>query len=222
MRTLFTVITAVLAINFLAVAGGVGWLFQKGALTREKIPAIKEILFPKPTEAPATQPSDESQPTTQPAMRLEELLAKATGRTATEQVEFIKNAFDAQMAILDRRQRELIDLQRQIDLAKTQMTRDRSSLNEQTKAMDDREKQAAALAADKGFQDSLTLYNSMPANQVKRVFSGLDDATVTTYLQSMQPRTAAKIIKEFKSPEETERMQRILERMRLASAAIKE
>lgn len=218
-KKLISAISVVLAVNFLAVAGGVGWLYKSGALTREKLPALKEVLFPKPPEAPATQPAA---PASQPTMRLEELLAQATGRTTTEQVEFIKDSFEAQLAILDRRQRELVDLQRQVELSKQQLSKDRTSLDTQIREAGDRDKRAAALAGDKGFQDSLTLYNTMTASQVKRVFSTLDDVTVTNYLQAMQPRTAAKIIKEFKSPEETERIQRILERMRLASAVPKE
>jgi hypothetical protein len=59
----------------------------------------------------------------------------------------------------------------------------------------------------------------MPARQVKTVFMGLDDQTVMNYLQAMPSRTAGKIIREFKSPEETSRIQRILERMRLAQTA---
>jgi hypothetical protein len=50
----------------------------------------------------------------------------------------------------------------------------------------------------------------------------LDDATVMNYLQAMEPREAAKVIKEFKSPEETARIQNVLERMRLAQLPTKE
>lgn len=220
MKKLLSVIILTLAINFLALAGGVGWLVQSGRLDREKVHTIKEIVFPAPATQPTTQPVEE--PTTQPTLRLEELLAKSTGRTATEQVEFITNAFEAQMAVLDRRNQELIDLQRQVDLAKQQITKDRTELDGRKKTLDNREQEGLRLAGDKGFQDSLTLYTSMPAAQVKRVFSGLDDQTIMNYLQAMQPRTASKIIKEFKSPDETERIQKILERMRLAQAPTKE
>jgi hypothetical protein len=218
MKKLFNVLVLTLAVNFLAVAGIVGWMVQTKKLDREKVHAIKEMLFPKPApEAPATQPSDQA-PTTQPIMRLEELLAKSTGRSASEQVEFIQHTFDAQMALLDRRQRELIDLQRQVELSKQQEAKDRSALDSQKKALNAREQEAARLASDKGFQDALQLYNTMPAKQVKQVFMGLDDATVMNYLQAMQPRTAAKIIKEFKAPDETDRIKKILEKMRLAQA----
>ena len=207
--------------NFLAVAGAVGWLYQDGRIDKQRVTAIKEILFPKLVEPePATQPAPD--PTTQPVMRLEELLAKASGRSASEQVEFIQHAFDSQMAMLDRRQRELNDLQRQVELAKEQMSRDRAALGSQKQALDAREQEAVRQAGDKGFQDSLMLYNSMPAKQVKTVFMGLDDQTVMSYLQAMPTRNAAKVIKEFKAPEETTRIQKILERMRQAQASSKE
>jgi hypothetical protein len=59
----------------------------------------------------------------------------------------------------------------------------------------------------------------MPGKQVKTIFMTLDDETIQQYLQTMQPRSAGRIIKEFKSPEETARIQKVLERMRLAEAS---
>src|SRR5205085_10922155 len=113
------------ALNCLAIAGLAGWLVQSKKLDRSKAHEIKAILFPTESAAPATQPS--TQPTTQPTLRLEELLAHASGRNAAEQVEFIQHTFDAQMAQLERKQIELSNLQRQIDLAKDQAARDRAT-----------------------------------------------------------------------------------------------
>jgi Mg/Co/Ni transporter MgtE len=118
------------------------------------------------------------------------------------------------MAQLDRRQRELTDLQRQVELAKEQIARDRGALEEQRKAVDNREQQATKLETDKGFQDCLALYRSMPGKQVKTIFLSLDQQTVAQYLQAMEARTAGRIIKEFKSPEETQFIQKVLERIR--------
>jgi hypothetical protein len=47
----------------------------------------------------------------------------------------------------------------------------------------------------------------------------LDDQTVVTYLQAMESRSAAKITREFKSPEEVERLKRLLEKMRQPQAS---
>ncbi len=214
MKKLFTVIMLVLSLNFLAAAGGVGWLVQTKKLNKESIAKIQEALFPPPVvETPATQPVA-IDPTTQPTMKLDELLAKKSGQTATEQVAFIQQAFDSQMSVLDRRQRELADQQATIVKAKTQLAKDREELERQRQDLSDKQQQATKLADDKGFQDSLALYNTMPGKQVKTIFMSLDDATIQQYLQAMAPRRAGAIIKEFKSTDETARIQKVLERMR--------
>ncbi|CAN5649136.1 hypothetical protein BH09PLA1_BH09PLA1_22160 [soil metagenome] len=218
MKKLFNVLVLMLAINFIALGAGVGYLKTSGHLDRERVIAIKEILFPPaPEAAPTTQPSEVA--TTQPIVRLEELLAQQTGRSAGEQVEFIQHTFDAQMAQLDRRQRELNDLQRQINLAKDQLARDRSSVDQKEKTLTTREQEATKLETDKGFQDSLALFKSMSGKQVKTIFLGLDDRAVAQYLQAMEPRAATRIIKEFKSPEETQFIQKALQRLRATDAA---
>ncbi len=220
MKKLGGIIVLTLAINFLAAAGGIGYLFQSGKLDRAKVSTIKEIVFAPPAvDTPTTQPS--TQPTTKPVNTLEELLAKASGRTAGEQVEFIQRSFDAQMALLDRRQRELTDLQRQVDLAKQQMERDRFALEKGRTDLATQQELATKLATDKGFQDSLLLYNTMPSKQVKTIFMTLDDTTMRQYLQAMQPRVAARIIKEFKAPDEVARIQKVMEAMRTSEQTAK-
>jgi hypothetical protein len=215
MKKLMQVIILVLAMNFIAAGAGVGWLVRTGHLDRARLLEVKKLLFPPPVEvAPTTQPAD---PTTQPTLRLDELLAKASGRTAGEQVEFIQQTFDTQVAQLDRRERELTDLQRQVDLAKQQMERDRQRLEQDQKDLAVRQSTEKTLASDKGFQDALALYTSMPPRQVKQVFMTLGDEVVQRYIEAMEPRTASKIIKEFKTPDEVDRIQKVLEKIRQAS-----
>lgn len=215
MRKILDVITWSLALNCLLIVGAVGFLAASGKLTRQNITAIKDVLFKAPVTQPTTQPAEEEDsPTTQPALRLEELLSRQSGRSVSEQVEFIQSSFDAQMAQLDRRARELADLQKQVDLANQKLVQDRAELNAEKAQVAAQSDQAAKLANDKGFQDSLLLFNTMPAKSVKQIFATMDDATVVAYLQTMQPRTAAKIIKEFKSPEELARIQRVMDMMR--------
>ena len=93
-------------------------------------------------------------------------------------------------------------------------------LEAQQSKQDARAKAQAKEAEDKGFQDSLALYNSMQPKQVKEVFATLDDPTVMKYLRAMDPSRAAKIIKEFKSQVETERVQRIMEMIRAQQADV--
>jgi flagellar motility protein MotE (MotC chaperone) len=123
------------------------------------------------------------------------------------------------MAQIDRRQRELADLQRQVDAATQQIQRDRAALGEDRQRLEAEKQQAARLQNDQGFQETLELYNTMSGKQVKTIFMTLDDKTMMQYLQAMQPRTAARIIKEFKTPEEVDRVHQVMEKMRQSQAA---
>lgn len=219
MKKLVNVIIIVLALNFLALAGGAGYgvknflLDKEGKIDREKIAAIKNILIPPPPEVTAaTQPSPD--PTTQPFVKLDALLAEKAGLPVGQQVEYLQQMYDAKMAELDRRQRELLALKDQVERAQRELDMGRGQLAKAEKAVVDREQEAAKLAADKGFQDALKLYNSMPAKNVKQIFSSLDDDTVVRFLKAMEPRTAAKTLKEFKSPDELVRAQKYMELLR--------
>ena len=214
-KRIFNVIALTLAMNFLLVLGGAAFVLKSSHMDREKFAKVKDLLFA--TSEPTTEPaSTEPVATTEPAERLDELLAKASGRPAGEQIDFIRQTFESKMAELDRRQRELQDLQHQIDLSRDQTTLDRTKIEQGEKALATEKEQQTKLASDKGFQNSLELYNVMPAKQVKTIFMTLSDETVVQYLQAMEPRAAGKIIKEFKAPEETARIQKVLEMIRLA------
>lgn len=218
MKKLFNVLVLTLAMNFLAIAGAIGWLYQTGRLDRSKIDAIKAIVFPPPAVAgPTTQPTQN--PTTRPLVKLEELLAQHAGRPAAEQLDYIRQAFESQLTQLDRAHRGLLDLQKQVELAKKQLAADRLALEQQRKQLEERQQEAQRLAADQGFQDSLTLYESMPAKQVKALFVNMDDQTVVQYLQAMDERAAAKITREFKTPQELERLKQILDKLRSSQAS---
>jgi flagellar motility protein MotE (MotC chaperone) len=211
-KKLFMVLALTLALNFLAAAAGVGYLFKSGQLNKSKISQIKDVIFKPP--APATQPSAPADKNANPKNALAAIMANQNGRSAVEQVEFLRRTFDAQMLELDQRQRQIADLQRQVDLANQKLATDRAALDKREKDLSTREQEAQRLQNDAGFQSSLSLYANMPAKQVKTIFMTLSDQTVQQYLQAMDTRTAGKIIKEFKSPDETAFIQRVLERIR--------
>jgi hypothetical protein len=219
MKRLWNILVLTLALNFVLLAACVAYVHRTANVNGEKIDAIRDILFPsEPVAVPTTQPVA----TTQPTLRLEELLARSAGRPPAEQLEFIRQSFDSQMAQLDRAHRALLDLQRQVKLAQDKLAADRTALEQEKRTLAGQKSDAERLAADKGFQDSLALYQTMPPKQVKTLFMGMDDATVNQFLQAMEPRVAAKITKEFKVPEEVERLKRIMETMRQPQAAAKE
>ncbi len=218
-KKLSMVALLLLAINFLVVAGGVGYLFGTGKLSTEKLGEIGKIVFPEPPP-PTSKPVEVVDPaTTQPLLRLETLLTQASGKSAADQVEMIRRAFDSQAAQLDRQRRELLDMKRQIEAAEAQLTRDRASADAREKALIGREEEQATKEDDQGFQQSMSVYNALPTKQVKDLFMNLDEPVVARYLQAMDPGRAGRILKEFKSPEEASKAQSLLERMRKNDAS---
>jgi flagellar motility protein MotE (MotC chaperone) len=213
MKKLFGVLVLTLAMNFLLLAGGVGYLFQSGKLDKAKIAKVKELVMTPPVAVATTQPTTKPSANGLANLNLSTLMGNHTG-SAIEQVEFLRRTFDTQMLVLDRRQRELADLQRQVDLANQKLAADRTVLDKREKELAAREQEAQKLQDDQGFQNSLSIYNAMPSKQVKTIFMTLGEATVQQYLEAMDARTAGKIIKEFKSPVETAFIQRVLERIR--------
>jgi hypothetical protein len=216
MKKVFSVLALMLAVNFLAVAGGVGWLFQSRHLDKQRLIAIKTLVFPPPAPdaPPATQPArDDNKPA--PLLALDDLLDRQMkSQGADKQLQAVQSAFDARMAQLDQRQQQIQDLSRLVDAAKAKNLRDRQQIDADRAQLDADKQEAQRLASDTGFQDTLELYNTMSPKQVKAILMSDDDATVCRYLQAMEPRTAASIIKEFKTPAEMTRIQTVLDRIR--------
>jgi hypothetical protein len=198
--------------------GGIAWLYKTQKLDRAKVQQIKDLVF-----APATQPVEATpqtrDPATQPTLRLEQMMAKVSGRSASEQIQFMQTSFDTQMTLLDRRFQDLSDQRKTLEQARSQLDKDREKLRTEQKQLTATEQAQAKLLTDQGFQDTLNLYSTMPAKQVKTIFMSLSDDTMIQYLRAMEPRAATKIIKEFKSPEENERVGKVMEKMRQAQAS---
>jgi len=219
MKKLFSVLALTLAMNFLAAAGGIAWLFQSHHLDRTRVHAIKELVFPpEQPAAPATQPSAPGESSA--SHQLEELLAKTVGkRTAAEQVQFIQDRYVQSMAELDRRERELAARDLQVSDASRRLLADRKTLDTERQKLVEREQEADRLANDKGFQDTLTMYSKMAPSQTKTIFMGLEEPIVAQYLDAMDVGVQKNIIKEFKTPDEMTRIKSILERIRKPAQA---
>lgn len=213
-RKLATLVVVLLAIHFLAVLGAVGFAFASGKLDKAKLGEIAKLMTPPPA-APATQPAAKPDlATTRPLLQFDDLLAQQAGKSTTDQVQFLRESFDGMSVQLDRQQRELLDLKRQVDLAQSQVATERIAVAAREKAIADREAEAKRLADDAGFQRTMEIYDSMTPKQLKDVFAKQDDALVARYLQGMDPKRIANIVKEFKTPPEQTRANALLDRLR--------
>src|SRR2546423_7153387 len=96
MKKLLNVLAITLAVNFIAMAAGVYYLYSTGALSREKLAVIKLVMYPATTQGAVTTGDDVaadkkegSGAATQPTIKLDELLARVASRSAGEPGEVV-------------------------------------------------------------------------------------------------------------------------------------
>ena len=221
LKKLVSVGVTVLAINFLGMAVAAVLLAQRAGVDRAKLAQVRDVLFPPAAdEAPA-----EAAPTTEPAeptpmQQLVSLLDAQSGKPTEQRVADVRESFDARQAALGRAGREVGDREQQVRAATQDLMQQRRAFEASRDAWAAQVAAAGERAKDDGFRDSLALYQQMPPKQAKAVFLNLEDETALQYLRAMDARAAGKILKEFKSPEETLRVKALLERMRAGDAAL--
>ena len=212
-----SVLVVTLALNCVALLVAAAMLAQKAGLDGEKIAEVRGVLFPEPEpEEPADSAEEPAEPTA--AEQLDALLADASGVEPAE-VGDASAKLDARAADLERALREVADRRRQVEAATRELAGERTAFEAERAAWRRRVERAADAAGDAGFAESLAVYESLPARQVKALFDGLGDAAVLAYLRAMEPRLSAKVLKEMRTPDEQERARRILELMRAGDPA---
>lgn len=219
LRKLLNLTVVVLAINFIGMAVAAMLLAQRADLSREKLSQVKQILFPS-EETPAVdepKPAEPAEPT--PMEQLIALLDVQAGKSTEQRVRDVRETFDERAVVLGRARRELVDRQRQIDAATQKLLQERSEFESRRQAFETAVATAADRANDEGFRTTLTLYEQMPAKQTKEIFLQLENQTVLAFLVAMEPRTAAKVLKEFKTDPEIQKITDILELMRQGDPA---
>jgi hypothetical protein len=215
LKKLWDILILTLAMNFAAVLVFVLWLYQDGRLGGERIVQIRHVLWPE--HAPSEPVPDNVIAEAPPTSELDNLLVRHAGAPAAEQVRLIQQSFEAQTILLDRRHRDLQNLQHQVEQAQQRLAADRARVEAERAALHRQRQELTEQSRDRGFQDSLDRYVAMPTRQAKDIFMTLDERTLMSYLQAMPPRTAARFIREFRTPQELERIQAVMEMMRIAS-----
>ena len=220
-KKLFAASVAVLAINFVAMLVAGAMLAQRAGVDRAKIEAVRDVLFPPETPVvvePAAESVEPDLPT--PMQELVALLDAQAGKPPEARVSDVADALDARTAALARDRRELADREAQVLAATRKLAQERAAFEAESKAWTEAVAAAQARAGEAGFAESLALLTAMPAKQAKGVLAECDDEAALRYLRAMEPRTAAKVLKEFNTPLETRRVSEWLEQMRQGDAAV--
>ncbi len=202
MKALFNLIALVAIANLLIISGLVGYLIFSGKLNADSADKIAAILRGEQL-IPASQAA--TQPTTAPSTQI---------ATTQQAKPFSLDMLEVQQAMLERERRLIEDRYSRVKDAEFKLLKDREAFLQQKKEFYKQVELFQKASKDEGFEKALALYSKMPPKLVKEDFMKLDIDVVVAYLMNMSKMTAAKILKEFKTPEEQKRRQEILEKIR--------
>jgi hypothetical protein len=218
MKTIWNIVSFLAIAHLVAIAVVVGWLWQSQRLDRDRVERVRTILALSIPAEQAAQAED--------AKKQAEEQAKADETARMQNPPVTSSAQIASMSEIERftaqSLRRMAEEKRQ--LSASLEAREQALKDEIAKFEADREayeqsiKDQRQAQTDEQFRKAVKLIESLPPKQGKDkltslVSQGQMDQAVA-YLNAMSNRAAGKILKEFKSAEESKLATDLLERLR--------
>ncbi len=220
MKNAYHAIAALAILHVVLAVGLVGWLAGTGRINRERVDAVVDIF--QPTIAAEQAEAERAAELEAQAQAQAERQARLTGAgglaSTAEKLVTEQRRNELILRQLERTRREIESLSTNLHLARQHMERQREELLDNRKELQQRLASIENRLNDEGFKKTVRLYETLPAKQVKQMFADLMDGgqtdQVVAYIEAMQPRNAASVLKEFKEPQEIERAVELTERLR--------
>jgi flagellar motility protein MotE (MotC chaperone) len=224
-KKLMAFVSMVCLLNVLAAAGLVGYLVATGRLDKVKGQAVVDLLRHKGTPEnfreelydilePAAATA--SAPATGPASRPAVAGGETGPATAEERIDYARRAMEQERLQLEAEAQDLRHRQELLTQVQAQVEEKLKRIDDQKKAFDEAVAKEQGKGSTENFQKSLALYDELKPKQVKELFVGMPVEQAAKYLDAMAPDRAAKIIGEFKSPEDRAFLNKVLEQLRSA------
>lgn len=229
MRTLFTAFILVLVINVLALGALAGWLGSSGRLSKERLRDAVAV-FNNTIEEDAQLAKDAEQAEIEAlalaerALRMEQVAGGPV--TPEARLEAIQVVDDKRRALLERQKVEAEALKRQLDTQQKLIEQRLAELNEKQQIFDEAIASKVEKMQSEDFKEAIAMLEQVPPKQAKQYFQkwladGLDEQVVD-YLSAMEERKAAKVLKEFKLPNEVTQAATLIEQLRQRTDQFKE
>jgi flagellar motility protein MotE (MotC chaperone) len=218
MKHLWSAISFLAVVHLLAMAMFVGWLWQSNRLSRQRVDDLKALFAPTLEEEQAAR---DAQAEVDEQARLdaaEQARADNPPGSSADMITQVNLIEETQSQALQRLQEEVNAHQRMLRQRAQALDARETALDARDTAWREANQAQLARATDEQFQKTVALYSTVPAKQAKQMLlmlvagNGMDQAVA--YVNAMNPRTAAKIIKELKSEPEVQLATQLLENLR--------
>ncbi len=218
MKTAWNMISFLAVVNLLALVLFTAWLWQSGRLDRRRIDAVRDMLSQTiQAEAEAQQAAAETARQAE-AERMDESLQSNPPLPSAQQINQLSAINAREQLTLQRLEDEKNMLVEQLRLQSQKMNQERAEFEAQRAAWEQATKADRERQADGQFQKTVTLYETLPAKQAKAMLVELVDRNQTAqaiaYLDAMDSRAAAKILRELKTDVENQLATELLEQLR--------
>jgi flagellar motility protein MotE (MotC chaperone) len=220
MKTFAQVIGIICVLHMLALGGFVGYLAGTDRLSRDRVLEAAQMFRVTITEeAELAKAAAEADAQSQEiAARVELTSGKSAPTSVAQRLAEERQRNEITLRQLERTRQEIESLRMNLTQRQAQMDRERDELLAEKQALEQRLKDLEQRYNEEGFRKAVALYESLPAKQVKQMFVGLLESNETdqviSYLESMQPRKAAAILKEFKTQAEALQAAQLTQKLR--------
>lgn len=221
MKTLFAVISILAIVHVLAALGFVGWMVATERVDRERLEKIQSIFEKSVPEAQAEAEQQQKIDAAagEQAARLAALQGKSAGpESITQRLAAEQQRNEITLRQIERTREEVESLQRNLRLAQQRVEQQYEQLMAEKTSLEKRLADIERQRNDEGFKKAVELYESLPAKQTKSMFMVMlrenHADQVVAYMEAMEPRKAAGVLKEFKTPDEIAKATELTERLR--------
>lgn len=218
MKAAWNVITLIALANLIAIIGFVWWLHFSGRLDMGRVEAVREILSGTIAEEKAEEAAGaaEAEQAAIAAAEAELLSGPPVSATETLAIRLASSEIDLQR--LQRLRREVNDLSETLSRERRLFDRGRSEFDAEREAFEAMRARIAEVEGDAQFRKAVEVLDSVKAGESKAILEelyGTDPVQVVTYLDAMDSRARAGVIKEFNKDGQTDMAAGLLEALRL-------
>lgn len=216
MRTIYHVFALVCILHVLALLGAGAWLGASGRLSRQRLIDAGN-LFAMTVAEEANQEKQTEQLAVQAQEQTERVEAMLTGSTA-QRLEDDQRRNELTLRQLERTRREIESLRANLEMSRRMMEKEKQEALSEKQAVEQRLAQLEKQLNDEGFKKAVGLIEQLPAEQTQQIFLRMMEqdqiGQVVMYLEAMQPRKAAAVLREFDQSHEVARVVELTERLR--------
>lgn len=218
MRTLWNVVSFLAVVHLLALALFVGWLWRSDRLSMDRVEQIRSMLSTTLSEEASQQRQAEREAEQQQQEQAEAERREHPPLPAAQQVSAVNLMREQQQRAVDRLEDEKQLLLAQLERIRDQHEATKREFEQQKQQWYDSIDEERQRKADEQFQQTLKLYEQIPSRQARDMLLALvDDGDMNqavAYIDAMNSRAAAKIIREFKTAPQVELAKELLEELR--------